>query len=97
MNDCFKARIADTIIGLLLLHLVGTHSWSLGLAGLAIVCMQLTKTVHPPAGADPIVVMLAGAQWSFILTPVLLGCLIIVAVGYCFHRIFRNTYPKQWW
>jgi CBS-domain-containing membrane protein len=91
-------HLISTFIGLLILHIVGNHPWSLGLAvGLAIVCMQFSKTVHPPAGADPIVVILAGAKWSFVFTPVLLGCLIIVAVGYYFHRILRTSYPKQWW
>jgi len=54
--------------------------------GLAIAGMLLTDTLHPPAGADPIVVVLAHATWSFLLTPVLAGVLSIVLMGIIYHR-----------
>jgi hypothetical protein len=36
------------------------------------------RTLHPSAGADPIVVLLSGAAWPFLLTPILAGTLAIV-------------------
>ena len=53
---------------------------------LAIVAMLLTGTVHPPAGADPIVVVLAGARWSFLAVPVLTGAVTIVVAGLLFRK-----------
>jgi CBS-domain-containing membrane protein len=91
-------HVLSSLIGLLLLIFFGVHSWSIALAvGLAILVMQWTHTVHPPAGADPIVIMLAGAGWSFLLTPVLAGALLIVLVGFIYHKATKTVYPKRWW
>ncbi|ADV89512.1 membrane protein [Vibrio vulnificus MO6-24/O] len=43
--------------------------------------MLLTKTTHPPAGANPLLIMMTGQNWDFLLTPVLLGAVIIVVIG----------------
>ncbi|MDQ1911820.1 HPP family protein [Paenibacillus sp. GD4] len=97
-------HVLSTAVGLTLLSAFGSHSWAAALGvGLAIALMQLTKTVHPPAGADPLVVLLGGGAahtvgWSFLLTPVLLGSIVIVLVAWGFHRLNRRyAYPKQWW
>ncbi|MGW9332009.1 HPP family protein [Bosea sp. NPDC055594] len=63
-------------------------------SALAIAGMILTRTVHPPAGADPIVVLLASASWSFLATPVLIGASTIVLAGIAYHRIASGkAYP----
>jgi CBS-domain-containing membrane protein len=49
--------------------------------GLAIAAMMLTDTVHPPAGANPIVVALTQPGVSFLVVPVLLGATLIVTVS----------------
>ena len=54
--------------------------------GLAISAMSLTRTLHPPAGADPIVVIAAGASWHFLFVPVLAGATIIVLIATAFRR-----------
>ncbi|MUG72150.1 HPP family protein [Paenibacillus validus] len=90
-------HLLSTAIGLALQHTVGFHAWSAALGvGLAITLMQLTRTLHPPAGADPLVVMLGGAAWSFLWTPALLGSALIVAVAWAFHRLLRRPYPQRW-
>ncbi|AAO08004.1 membrane protein [Vibrio vulnificus CMCP6] len=50
-------------------------------SGLAVSAMLLTKTTHPPAGANPLLIMMTGQNWYFLLTPVLLGAVIIVVIG----------------
>ncbi|MDR3096226.1 MAG: HPP family protein [Paraburkholderia sp.] len=70
-------------IGLAVFWLAGNGVWPMALAtGLAIAAMQLTRSVHPPAGANPLVIMLSGtASANFLLFPVLAGvvCLLVVA------------------
>lgn len=62
--------------------------------GLAIAGMLLTDTLHPPAGANPIVVVLSHATWGFLLAPVLAGTLCIVLIGVLYHRLVtRRAYP----
>jgi CBS-domain-containing membrane protein len=65
--------------------------------GTAIALMQLTRTVHPPAGSNPVIVMLTLPAWNFLLTPTLIGALILVVVAVLFNNIPRErAYPKYW-
>ncbi|POB88884.1 HPP family protein [Vibrio vulnificus] len=62
-------------------HYIGENPINLALAsGLAVSVMLLTKTTHPPAGANPLLIMMTGQNWDFLLTPVLLGAVSIVVI-----------------
>ncbi|AEI39573.1 HPP family protein [Paenibacillus mucilaginosus] len=88
----------STAIGLLLLHTAGFHPWSAALGvALAIFLMGVTRTLHPPAGADPLLVLLGGASWSFLWAPAVLGALWITAAAWAFHRASGRHYPQRWW
>ena len=75
--------------------LVGAHPWGFAIGvGVAIAAMQITGATYPPAGADPIVVILARSGW--LLSPVLAGTLTIVAIAVVVHRWgSRCTYPSK--
>ncbi|WP_166242615.1 HPP family protein [Paenibacillus turpanensis] len=92
-------HVVSTLAGLTVLGLFGSHPWSLALGvGLAILLMQLTKTTHPPAGADPLVVIASGVTWSFVFTPVLIGSVTLVLLAAAYHRFSRQgkSYPLRW-
>lgn len=61
--------------------------------------MTLTKTTHPPAGADPLVILLSNqtVTWTYLLTPVLLGTDIIVFLALIINNLSKKRkYPKFW-
>ncbi|WP_275129188.1 HPP family protein [Vibrio vulnificus] len=71
----------NTFVGLFFAHYIGENPINLALAsGLAVSVMLLTKTTHPPAGANPLLIMMTGQNWDFLLTPVLLGAVSIVVI-----------------
>ena len=75
-------HLLAAIAGLLMVGVFGPGVAAMATGvGLAIAAMVLTDTLHPPAGADPIVVALASPGWIFLLTPILLGTLILIAVA----------------
>lgn len=91
-------HMLSTLVGLCALTAFGVHAWSLALAvGAAIALMLMSRTLHPPAGADPLLVMLTGAKWSFLFTPVLLGAVLLVLVALGYHRTTKVIYPTKWW
>ena len=60
-------HLLSTLVGLLAVKLLGPAPWVAALAvGLAMIAMHLTGTFHPPAGIDPLVVVVKcpGASWS---------------------------------
>ena len=92
-------HLVSTLMGLLALTLFGRGPLgeALGVAA-AILAMAITRTVHPPAGADPLVVFAAAAGWTFLVTPVLVGALAIVALGTAYHRLVqKKAWPVSLW
>jgi len=91
-------------VGLIVAKFLGAHWWSLGIAlGLSIAIMMLTGTVHPPAGANPVIIYLSfyymntDPGWHSILFPALLGATALVAVALLFNNITRDeAYPRYW-
>jgi CBS-domain-containing membrane protein len=87
-----------SLVGLAFLALFGAHWWSMALAaGTAIAVMMATRTVHPPAGSNPVIVMLSAPAWSFLLTPTLAGAVMLVLVALLFYRFAgKRAYPHYW-
>jgi CBS-domain-containing membrane protein len=87
-----------TAIGLAVLHGCGAHAWSLALAvGLSLAAMMATRTTHPPAGSNPVIVFLAQPAWSFIVFPVLSGAVLLVLVALVYNNVVRKErYPTYW-
>lgn len=59
---------------------------------LAVFVMMMTNTVHPPAGANPIIVILTGQSISFVFLPVAVGTFIIVAFAYLYNKLLKRNY-----
>lgn len=97
-RNIIVGHLLTTAIGLSIAALAGVSPWSMGVAvGLAVSLMLLTNTTHPPAGANPLVVMLAGEHWDFLIMPVSAGAVLIVAFGVLYHRLIsKQQYPKRW-
>lgn len=84
-------------LGLVMSHYVDITPITLGIGvGLGVTLMMLTGTLHPPAGANPLLIMLTQAPWYFLITPVFTGCLFIVLFGWLYHRfVSKSEYPKK--
>ena len=62
--------------------------------GGVIALLGVVRLTHPPAGATSLVVMLTHPGWSFLVTPVIAGALVLVLVAVIVHRIPpRVVYP----
>lgn len=97
-RNVIGGHLISTGIGLLLYHLFGQGSFVMAAGvGLAIGLMVLTKTTHPPAGADPLVVIIAGSSWSFLINPVLIGTIVIVGMALIINNLDKaKKYPTFW-
>ena len=59
--------------------------------------MMLTRTVHPPAGSNPVIVYLMQPSWNFLMFPTLVGTLVVIAVALVYNNATREArYPKYW-
>jgi CBS domain-containing membrane protein len=109
------AQPRNLIIGQLVAALVGVTAYKamgahVGLAGAVAVAttiaiLQVTHSLHPPAGATALIAVLGPAQvhrlgYEFVLTPVLAGSLILLAVAVIVNNLSEHSnrhYPTVWW
>lgn len=91
-------HLVASVVGLIVLNTLGDGWLAAGIAvGVALALMQLTRTVHAPAGADPLVVLASHAGADFLLTPVLAGSATIVLVALLANNLRqRGSYPRYW-
>ena len=96
-KNVIAGHLVSATAGLTVASLLGHGPLALGLGvGLAIAALQFTDTLHPPAGADPIVILAAGASWGLLVLPTLAGCVAITAAGWSYHRwISGRGYPLR--
>ncbi|MDO8606937.1 MAG: HPP family protein [Phaeospirillum sp.] len=88
-------HILATLVGLLFDHfLPGGWAAMAGSVAVVMVMLALLRLTHPPAAADPLVVMMSHPGWGFLLMPVLLGTVILVVMAVVIHRLPpRSVYP----
>ena len=91
-------HLAASVIALGCLALFGPHWWAVGVAtGLGVGFMMLTRTVHPPAGSNAIIVFLAKPGALLLVGSTLVGTLMLVAMAVIYHRTTRrHKYPRYW-
>ena len=97
-RNVILGHFLSTFIGLAFLHILGNEYWSMALAlATAIAVMIATRTVHPPAGSNPLIVFLLAANWDYLIFPSLIGSVILVLVAIFYNNLHKNrAYPQYW-
>jgi|GEM_PF-438846 len=88
--------LLSSAVALAVAALLPVAWWSVALAvAVAISLMTWLRVTHPPAAAQVIVIMATGAGWSYLLTPTLVGAVLIVLLGIVFHHPAPWHYPLR--
>ena len=97
-KNIFFGHVLSGLSGLIVITLIGSNVYCLGLGvGLAILIMMITNTVHPPAGGNPLIVILGDQTLSFIFMPLAAGSVMIIFFAVIYNKIFRRSYPFKNW
>jgi CBS-domain-containing membrane protein len=94
-------HLISAIVGVTVYKLIPDPIWiSAPLAvALAVIFMQITKTVHPPGGATALIAVIGTAKvkalgYIYVLSPVLSGVLILLLVALVVNNISKKRhYP----
>ena len=63
--------------------------------GLGVGLMILFQVTHPPAGGNPIIVIMGSVSFEFLISPVISGSVIVIIFGIIINKfIIKNNYPK---
>ena len=97
-KNVFFGHLVTAFIGLIVLHFVPLPIYlTIPLAvGLGVGLMILLNITHPPAGGNPIIVIIGGVSYEYLLSPVITGSLIIIVFAIIINRfILKKPYPNQ--
>ena len=57
--------------------------------------MIILNVTHPPAGGNPIIVIIGSVSYDYLLSPIILGFIIVLLFGVVVNRfILKKKYPK---
>ena len=93
----FYRNFLTSFVGIIFLNFVHLPIFiNIPLAvGFGVMLMILFKVTHPPAGGNPIIVIIGSVSYDYLLTPVLIGSLIVVVFGIVINKfILKKEYPK---
>ena len=62
--------------------------------GLGVSLMILFKVPHPPAGGNPIIIIIGSVSIDYLISPIIIGSIIIIVFGIVLNRlILKKKYP----
>ena len=64
--------------------------------GFGIFLMIILDVVHPPAGGNPIMVIIGSASFDYLFSPIITGTIIILLFGVILNKyILKKNYPQK--
>jgi len=93
----------SSVIGLIFLHFGQpwfggpADAWMIAAVATSLAAMIYTRTIHSPAGANPIVIFMEQASWSFLLSPLAIGLAVLFVVALAANRASAAMARGQRW
>ena len=95
-KNIFFGHLLTAFIGILFLNYIPLPIFiNIALAvGVGIFFMIIFNITHPPAGGNPIIVIIGGVSYEYLINPIIFGSLIVLFFGIVLNRlILKKKYP----
>ena len=95
-KNIFFGHLLTAFVGLIFLYLVPLPLYLIVplAVGFGVGLMILFNVTHPPAGGNPIIVILGSVSLDYLFSPVITGSIIIIIFGVVINRfILKKAYP----
>ena len=90
-RNVFFGHVLSASSGVMIYYFFGDTPIAIALGlSFAIILMILTNTVHPPAGANPIIAILGAKSFEFVIMPVAIGASFIVIFALIYNKIWKR-------
>ena len=96
-KNVFFGHLLTSIVGIFVLYFIPLPLYlTIPFAvGLGVSLMIFFNVTHPPAGGNPIIVIIGSVSLEYIFSPVITGSIIILIFGIIINRfILKKSYPK---
>ena len=95
-KNIFFGHLLTAFVGVLFVYIPLPIYISIPLAvGIGVGLMIFLGITHPPAGGNPIIVIIGGVSFNYLLSPIISGSVIVLIFGIILNRfIAKKKYPK---
>jgi len=95
-KNIFFGHLLTASIGVVFVNFIPLPLYlSIPLAvGIGVGLMILLNVTHPPAGGNPVIVLMGSASYNYLLSPIIFGSIILILFGVILNRLIaKKKYP----
>ena len=96
-KNVFFGHLLTSVVGVICLYLIPLPDYILIpiAVGLGVGLMILFNVTHPPAGGNPVIIIIGGVSINYLFSPIITGSILILVFGVILNRfILKKNYPK---
>ena len=97
-KNVFFGHLCTALVGVIFVNFVPLPIYmniALGV-GVGVFFMILLNIVHPPAGGNPIMVIIGSASYDYLINPIIFGCIIILLLAILINKfLLKKNYPLK--
>tara|TARA_B100000035_G_scaffold263063_1_gene234663 strand:- start:397 stop:873 length:477 start_codon:yes stop_codon:yes gene_type:complete len=97
-KNVFFGHLVTSLVGVIFVNLIPLPIYiNIAFAvGAGIFFMILLNVVHPPAGGNPVIVIIGSVSYDYLLFPIISGCFIIILLAILINKFILNkNYPLK--
>ena len=97
-KNVFFGHLLTTLVGVIFVNYISLPIFiNIPLAvGAGVFFMILLSVVHPPAGGNPIMVIIGSASYEYLINPIIFGCIIILLLAILINKfLLKKNYPLK--
>jgi len=97
-RNVFFGHLVTTLVGVIFVNLIPLPIFiNIAIAvGAGIFFMILFNVVHPPAGGNPVMVIIGSVSYDYLFFPIISGCFIIILLAIIINKfILKKNYPLK--